>query len=785
MRSFMFIFRRFRVASVLNLLGLTTAFVAFYVFATQISFDSNFNKSLDDYEHLYRLETYGDMFGNNWATHTPRVVEGILNDIAQVDEVIVEQEFSNDLKLKKGDSEILIESRLIIPNGLSMLRPKVLSGSLLLETDEQCVIPASMAMAYFGSVDVAGRSLMLSDGGRIEVVGVFEDFAENCMMKNCCFKMLDKAGSDDSMNWNYNVYCRLSDNANTDEICSLLKQNLVNSVLSQYSAEDVDESSSSIDILKYRLTPVSKTYFSGVDGRVDRGNMGLHVIMELASILVIIVAAINFVNFTLAETPMRVKSINTRKVLGSSTSSLRISLIAESVMVALIAFTIATLVLFPLAQWPGFMHLVVGSISVADNMTIWLTTLAIAVVVGVASGVYPAYYVTSFPPALALKGSFGLSSQGRMLRKVLIGVQMVSAFTMVVYIAILFLQSDYIFHSDYGYAKDEILYSNIDEMSSEQREALRSELCSMSGVEDVSYTMDVIGVNDEYMILGRADSEHSVYLNMMPVDWHFMRTYGIEVIEGRDFNEHDNDVYIINKAARMACDWVEMGKPLVQNDIDVVGVCENIRFGSMRVDNNSRLCAFVIFGERFKYWAYPYNVINIRVGANVSKIEMMKRIKDKISEVTGHAHTYDVQFIDQRLQLTYKDEFRFIRQVEIFSLICFVITIVGIFCLTMFETEYRRKEIGIRKVMGSSVQEVLVLISGQYVPLILVSFAIAAPVAFYLGSVWLQNFSERTPIYWWIFPISLVVVSVIVMATVIAQSYRAALENPVSSIKNE
>lgn len=235
----------------------------------------------------------------------------------------------------------------------------------------------------------------------------------------------------------------------------------------------------------------------------------------------------------------------------------------------------------------------------------------------------------------------------------------------------------------------------------------------------------------------------------------------------------------------MACDWVEMGKPLVQNDIDVVGVCENIRFGSMRVDNNSRLCAFVIFGERFKYWAYPYNVINIRVGANVSKIEMMKRIKDKISEVTGHAHTYDVQFIDQRLQLTYKDEFRFIRQVEIFSLICFVITIVGIFCLTMFETEYRRKEIGIRKVMGSSVQEVLVLISGQYVPLILVSFAIAAPVAFYLGSVWLQNFSERTPIYWWIFPISLVVVSVIVMATVIAQSYRAALENPVSSIKNE
>lgn len=347
------------------------------------------------------------------------------------------------------------------------------------------------------------------------------------------------------------------------------------------------------------------------------------------------------------------------------------------------------------------------------------------------------------------------------------------------------MQSSYIFNSDYGYAKDEIVFTRINEMSDEQREALRSELCSMSGIVDVSYTMDAVGVNDEYMIFGRGDSEHSVYINAMPVDWHFMRTYGIKIIEGRDFNEHDGDVYIINKATRQACDWVEMDKPLVENDLKVIGVCENIRFGSTRVDNDTRLCAFMIYGDRFKGWVSPYNVANIRVGANVDKIEMMKRIKNKITEVTGQEHTYDVQFIDERLQQTYEDEFRFIRQVEIFSYICLIITIVGIFCLTMFETEYRRKEIGIRKVMGSSVSEVLGLISRQYVPLVLTSFAIAAPMAYYMGDNWLQNFSEHTEIHWWLFPLSLAVVTIIVMTTVVCQSYKAAMENPINSIKSE
>ena len=137
------------------------------------------------------------------------------------------------------------------------------------------------------------------------------------------------------------------------------------------------------------------------------------------------------------------------------------------------------------------------------------------------------------------------------------------------------------------------------------------------------------------------------------------------------------------------------------------------------------------------------------------------------------------------MENTYQEEFRFIRQVLVFSVICLIITLIGVFCMTMFETEYRRKEIGIRKVMGSSTGEILTMLSRRYIWLLLGSFIVAAPLAWYIGNQWLQGFAERTPIYWWLFPSALLAVAIITLATIIIQSWRAATENPINNIKNE
>ena len=226
-----------------------------------------------------------------------------------------------------------------------------------------------------------------------------------------------------------------------------------------------------------------------------------------------------------------------------------------------------------------------------------------------------------------------------------------------------------------------------------------------------------------------------------------------------------------------------MDKPLIDGFLPVVGVCENVRTASTRVDNSNNPIAFVIPGEGVGY-EIDMNRANIRVAAGIDKIEMRQKIKEVFMKVGAHQEP-DVSFLDKELETTYKEEFLFIRQVIVFSVICLIITLIGVFCMTMFETEYRRKEIGIRKVMGSSTTEILTLLSRRYIWLLLVSFVIAAPLAWYIGSVWLESFAERTPIYWWLFPLAFLLVSLITLATIITQSWRAANANPVESVKSE
>ena len=322
----------------------------------------------------------------------------------------------------------------------------------------------------------------------------------------------------------------------------------------------------------------------------------------------------------------------------------------------------------------------------------------------------------------------------------------------------------------------------------DKHEALRSELMQQTGVVDVAYSQFALGSCDSYMNWGRSDKNHQVQFVALPVDWHYLRTMGIEVIEGRDFNEHDGDCYVINEAARKKWDWVEMGKKLLDEDTEmtVVGVCRNVRFASTRIDNNASPMAFLVYGEKYisNGWANSLGVMNVRVAAGTDKVAMRKKIKD-ICMKFGAKHEPDVKFLNQQLEDTYQEEFRFISQVMVFSVICLVITLIGVFCMTMFETEYRRKEIGIRKVMGSSTGEILTMLSRRYVWLLLCCFIVAAPLAWYIGNQWLQGFAERTPIYWWLFPLAFFAVGTITLATIIVQSWRSANENPVNSIKNE
>lgn len=791
MKSFIYFFKKFRTASVLNLAGLAIAFAAFFVFMTQVRYAYTFNRGLTDYENLYRLEVRLGFFRDEWNASISRPLAEEIKKLPQVEGLALYTDYaSSNFIFDKDGTEIIKDASAMLTDAMEVLAPQLIDGSLKARPHE-LIIPRSFAEKYFdGEVMVAGRTLRNREGKEITVTGVYEDFPKNSILLNYCYFDMGDEGLQNWGNFNYSVLLRLNPNADAEEFNASLSEFVGKTLAEGYSGQKIDEMSEEdkkdtdefIKGIKARITPVTETYFSGVNPVLDKGNRGLQLVLELACLLVILIAAINFANFALAESPMRIKGVNTRKVLGESLLSIRSSLIMECVITALIAAAISTLLIYIAGPFLMSENLVRGSLLIPEHWSLWGCIWLIAIAVGVIAGLYPAFYATSLPTDLALKGSFGLSPSGMKLRRVLVCVQLIVSMIMVTYIGILMLQSRYIYHSDYGYDKDTIVFGSLNNIT--QKDAIRTELLSISGIEDVSYASTAIGTMDSFMNWGRGSGDKRVTFGVMVNDYHYLNTLGIKIIEGRDFNEHDGDCYIINKAMKDKYDWIEVNKELTDNDLPVIGVCENVRFYTTRRSSATEPCAFIVFGSQYQQWGDPCRIIHIHIGKNVDKFELRRQCEKIIQGFNGNA-SVNLKFLDERLEHSYIDEFRFISQIEIFSFICVFITLIGVFCLTMFETEYRRKEIGIRKVLGSSAGEIISLFSSSYLWLIGISFVIATPVAWYFGNKWLQNFAEHTPIYWWIFPIALIVVAIIVLGTVIIQSWRVANANPVKSIKSE
>ena len=792
-RNMLFMVRCFKTATTLNFVGLTVSFATFYLLMTQIVYNRSYNASIPDGGRVFRLESKMNPDAQ-WSINCSRPIHALVAKMPQVEAVSELATWGGSRDILVGESTVkkFCMGTNLTPFGA--VGARCLDGRLSWDDygERSAIIPASLARKVYGRVNVAGEPLY-SETDTITVQGVYEDFPDNCSMKNNLYyasqDYLDNWGE-----WCFTLYVKLAENVNADtllkEFPEQMRQLMWRWKWGQVVASGEYDENQEADIkakfdanfgFEFRLTPIRDTYFSGVSSD-DKGNPAMLFILELASLLIIVIAAINFLNFVLAESPMRIKGINTRRVLGEGLWQLRLGLVGEAVVTSLLACVIAFVLCVAVSRQQT--ELLLGDLSLSAHPWLAAFTALIAIAAGIAAGTYPAFFATSFQPALALKGSFGLTPKGRQLRTALVCLQIGIALLMVTYIGILLLQSRFIYHSDYSFAKDEVLYAQLSNELMHKKDAIRTELMQIGGIDDVSFSRFVLGSQEEYMGWGRSDDDHKITFTSMPVDYHYLRTMGIKVIEGRDFNEHDGDVYIINEAARRQWPWVEMDKPLLDGDLTVVGVCDNVRYASTRRDRTQEPVAFVIFGEKYSGWGDQLGIVNIRVAAGVDKLAVRRQVSQRLTAI-GSGEEVEVKFLDELLENLYQEEFRFIRQVLWFAAICLVITLIGVFCLTMFETEYRRKEIGIRKVFGSSTGEILMMLYRRYVWLLIGSFIIAAPLAYYIGREWLKSFAERTPIYWWLFPLALLAVGTVTLLTVIIQSWRTANDNPINSIKAE
>lgn len=778
MKTFLHYLHRYPLATMLNILGIALTVAVLYVLGVHIDYNRSYNKCIPEYETLYRIDCTTDN-GNNWQVSLPRPIMDYLEKCPQIEGATLLGSPQEQV-LDKDGSEVRVNMVRDEGKTLTLFGARRVDGVLEVKPGEgTVVIPASLARILFGEVHVAGRQLKWLNGDTSTVAGVYEDFPGNCTLHNCIYMHMEGENEGAFNNFTYSVYFR--SHMDRKELGKVLDDVM----LAMWADRMGGMENLSEDLRKGLASrqnvamPIADVYFSKHDSVEDKGSLSALYMQEFAALLLLVICIINFANFSIGQAPMRIRSVLTRMVLGESLVSLRLSLLGEAVMVGVLAYIVDMAMVWLLTDSSYVAGLFTIDIHMENHLMLLALLLAVSVAIGLFSAAYSTRYITSFPPVCVMKGNIALTPQGQRMRTWLVGLQICVSLVMVIFIGTIYSQSHYIFSSDYGFAKDSILVDRFGYMQQYtcSKATMRQELESLPCVQSVSYSGYAIGCADNCMGWGRGNGEVSYNFRVVPVDWKYLRTYGIDVVEGRDFKEGDGDVYIINEAMKSIYPDIEVGKPLYDGELTVVGVCRNVRAFSTRVPNDQIPLVFVVFGETYRDWGDGCNNICIRLAPGVNIPDARRQVQETMAK-----HAQGVQpdpvFLDKLMEETYRQEFAFIGLMKICSALTLVITLIGVFCLTMFETEYRRKEIAVRKVMGSSVRQVLLLFTGRYSLPLLVAFVVAAPLGWYISAEWLTGFAEHAPIHWWLFPLALVVVGLVVLGTVVVQSWRVATMNP-------
>ena len=533
-----------------------------------------------------------------------------------------------------------------------------------------------------------------------------------------------------------------------------------------------------------RLVPLTDIYYMNEtqDGGTFRsGNKEVTALLFGIALLIVIVAAINFTNFSTSLTPLRIKSINTQKVLGSSDTLLRRSLLIEAALISFIAWLVSLVIVWGL-DWAEALPFIEADLSLVSNLPIVFLCGIVALVIGWLAGIYPAYYITSFPPALVLKGSFGLSPSGRKLRTTLICVQFVVSIVLIIGACFVQIQNSYMRNFSLGFDKDQVAIVELNEtMYNKHHDTYVNRLKENPGIEDVAFAMEKVGSKDGYNTNGGNYKGKDFQYFIIIASSNFLRVMGIPVIEGRDFSKadelSDHVSYIFNRTAMEGLD-MQVGDAFDSySSGHLIGFSDDVKFTSLRGGEDN--IAFLV--GNFGY-SLPISYIRLKAGSDIHAV--VGHIQETMRELDP-SYPFNIEFYDEIFNHLYRKEENLRDLVTVFSLLAIIISLVGVFGLVVFETQYRRKEIGIRKVHGATVGEILLMFNKAYLRIVGICFVIAAPIAWQGAKMWLEGFAYKTPLHWWVFLIALLIVTVITLLTVSFQNWKAANENPVNSIKSE
>jgi putative ABC transport system permease protein len=770
--------------SMLNISGLTIGMAGALLIFAWVQNEYSYDQFHKNKQSLYKLWNRSIPSGNNpigcWDITTAAAAPALKQQFPEV--VNAARVYWPTERLFNYDEKAITATGLDVDKPfLTMFSFPLLSGSAVHALDDatSIVLTEKLAKKIFGDADPMNKIVRINNEQSYKVTGVTKDLPNNTQFDFeylvsitglSYFKSHEQAWNMNS----YSTYVQLAPGTNVEKFNAKIK-NLV----MLHDAKTGEE---------LFLHPLSKwrLYSNFENGKVAGGKISTVRLLTVIACLILLIACINFMNMSTARSEKRAKEVGVRKVIGANRMALIKQFLIESNLIAAIA-GVFSLIVTQLCL-PAFNRLSDKNLVIAyDSPLLWLSIIGFVLITGLLAGSYPAFFLSAFRPVKVLKGAFNRQQSFISPRKILVVFQFTIAIVLIVSTIIIYKQINYVQDREIGYAQANLIEHPLNGDLKKNFEPLKNDLLNSGAVTAVcktSLSVTVDGSTTSGIDWGDMDPSHKqVTFSQFATNGDFIKTTGIKLISGRDIDfakyPSDTTAVVMNEAALKATGFKDPigqtlfygGKPLT-----IVGLIKDFVIGSPYQPVGPML----VFGSQ-KWW---YNTVNFRLNPKNTISKNLKLAK-QVFKKYNPAYPFQYRFVDAAYNEKFKDSVRTGEMAAVFAGLTIIISCLGLFGLAAYMAESRSKEIGIRKVLGASVSSIINLLTREFVVLVVVSIIIATPVGWYAMNEWLQGFAYRISISWLSFGMAGAFAIIIAISTVSMQAFKAAIVNPVKSIKAE
>ncbi|WDF53337.1 ABC transporter permease [Mucilaginibacter sp. KACC 22063] len=789
----------------INVLGLAIGLSICLMISLFVIDELSYDRYNENADRIYRVNTEIKVNGSGTPSRsTPApLADKLMKDYPQIEQATRIGGGDNMLVLKGTETFIEPGSFFADANIFNVFSLPLIAGDTktALAQPNTMVVSASMARKYFNSTDVIGKTLKVNNSEYYKITGVIEDMpAASHLHFNSIRSVVSQAQSrsDFWLNNMYSTYVLVRPGVTRQNLDSFLR-----TIAAKYAEPQVMSTVHSSfadlekkgDYFKYKSIPLTEIHLhSNVTNEAEpSGDVRYVYMFILIGIIIIAIACVNFTNLSTARSAGRSKEVGIRKVLGSDRKNLITQFLTESIITSLIALTIALVI--TMLCLPYFNQIAGKAITFGfvTNIKLLIAVVLVTVVIGFLAGIYPAFYLSAFEPIQVLKGRLSTGFKGSWLRNILVVFQFTAAIVLIVCTLIIYSQLQYIHNKDLGYNREHVVVLKNAYALGDHAQAFKNEVLKIPGVTAGARagTLPTESANQwNTNALSKDATMNAANLSVL-VDWSvdadYINALGIKMASGRNFSPEmatDSNAILINETAAR-----ELGlrNPLQEKlfDLDqqrhafshqIIGVVKDFNAGSLRDKTLPMVFRLTKYGDSFIFRIQSKDIHSV-----MTQIENKYHAMD--SNMAGQPFLFS--FLDEDFNKLYQSEQRTGKLFVTFALLTILIACLGLFGLITYAAEQRNKEIGIRKVLGASVANVTALLSMDFIKLVLVAIVLASPIAWIAMHQWLQGFAYRVSISGWSFLIAAMSAIIIALSTVSFQALKAALANPVNSLRSE